>query len=536
MNYDDENNKNFGENSGEPENGSANPSGGQPDENNNDTKDSGYSSSESNGYSAGDGYRSNYGPNDYSNGYGQPGASSSDGSQNENGKSEASAYGDNVQYQWNYDDYQKAMHKTKKKHKGLMAFVISICCVFGVAVLGLAGYGGYNIIRNGRGGPLGFLNSDSSQAKANSGPTMVLNSVPSTTSSVTPLKGNGQLTAAEVAKKIGPSVVGIVTYSKSSLGEEGEGSGIVMSQDGYIVTNNHVVQDADSIEVVLPSKKQYKAKLIGTDARSDLAVLKINATGLQFATFGNSSQLSVGDTVVAIGNPGGLELFGTVTQGIVSALNRSIVVNGYSMTYIQTDAAINPGNSGGALINMYGQVIGINSSKITSDSETSYEGIGFAIPVNTAKPIIDSLIKYGYVQGRVKLGITVQQFSSVEASMYNAPSGLLVTAVDSTSDAAAKGIQVKDIITKVNGQSISSFSDLINAENNYKAGQSLSLTIYRFGSGTVNVTVKLMQDKGTASSSSSSSTNNQNNNNPNGNNGNGNGNDNNANGNGFQIY
>lgn len=495
MSYDDENNKNLGENSDGQQGYSAD-SEGQSDQN-------------SGGHVGGYGPRDDGGTDNTGNtGYGPQ----ADDTQ----KNEASSYGDNVQYQWNYDDYQNAVKKTKKKHKGLMAFIISICTVFALAIVGLAGYGGYNIIHNGT---MNLFNSASTdQAKANSGPTMDISSQPTTTtSSVTPLSGSGQLTTAQVAKKAGPSVVGVVTYSKSSLGESGEGSGIVMSSDGYIITNNHVVDGADKIEVVLSNKKQYEAKLIGTDARSDLAVIKISATGLTYATFGDSTQLQTGDSVMAIGNPGGLELFGTVTEGIVSALNRSIVVNGYSMTYIQTDAAINPGNSGGALVNMYGQVVGINSSKITSDSETSYEGIGFAIPVNIAKPIVDSLIKYGYVQGRVKLGITVQQFSSVEANMYNAPTGLLVTAVDSSSDAAAKGIQTRDIITKVNGKAISSFSDLIDAEGSYKAGQSITLTIYRFSSGVINVSVKLMEDKGTAASSSSTASQSNNSNYSNGN-------------------
>ena len=410
-------------------------------------------------------------------------------------------FGSNMQNQWNYEAYQNAIKTNKKKkNKGLMAFVISICSVFTIALLGLAGYGMYNLATNSN-SPLLFLNNNSSssqQQRNTSGPTVNIANQPLTSSAKTV---SGQMTIQQVAKAVCPSVVGIVSYSKQQMGELGEGSGIVMSADGYIVTNNHVISGADSIQVVLSDNTKYLATVVGADSRSDIAVIKISATNLKPATFGNSTQLIIGDPVLAIGNPGGLEFAGSVTDGIVSFPDRTV----NNMTYIQTNAAINPGNSGGALVNMFGQVVGINAAKI---SDVSYEGIGFSIPVNTAKPIIDNLIQYGYVQNRVKLGISCAVFDQYQAKLYNAPTGLLIANVDSSSDAAKVGLQQNDIITKVNGKEVATTADLLNAENNLKAGQSITLTIFRLQSGvskTFEVSVKLMEDRGTDTTASTSS-------------------------------
>lgn len=432
-------------------------------------------------------------------------------------------YGGNVQYKWNYDDYQRALQangKKKKKNRGLIALIISLCSVFGVAVIALAGFGIYSLSHNGL--PL-ISQGTSSQgtntadnSKARSGPSLTINSKPSGGTATTTT--GGALTVQQCAKKVLPSVVGIVDYSLNQLGETGEGSGIIMSSDGYIITNNHVISGADRYQVVLQSGTKYDATLVGKDSKTDLAVLKINATGLTAATFGNSQDLEVGDTVIAIGNPGGLELAETVTQGIISALNRTV----NNATYIQTDASINPGNSGGPLVNTYGQVIGINAAKI---ADTDYEGIGFSIPINIAKPVVDDLIKYGYVKDRVKLGITVSVFDESQARYYNLPQGLLVSSVETTSDAAQKGVQKNDIITKVNGKQITQFSDLTSAEDKLKPGDTITLTICRYTNGssrTFNVTVKLMEDRGDTTSSTttqdSSGSNGSNNNQQNGSN------------------
>lgn len=420
-----------------------------------------------------------------------------------------SPYGGNVQYKWNYDDYQKALVDSSKKQEkgkdpnkkknGLKPFLITICSVFGAAMLGLAVVGvstlaGFNPFRS---------------ASSNSGGSATLNisSQPQTSSAAA--TSGSELTTTQIASKLTPEVVGVVIYNLQSVEPTAEGSGIVMTQDGYIITNAHVISGAQKIRVVMSNGKTYdNVKTVGQDTKSDLAVLKIDATGLQYASFGDSSQLKVGQSVIAIGNPGGLTLASTVTNGIVSGLNRSIDNSNYFMTYIQTNALINPGNSGGPLVNMYGQVVGINSSKI---EETGYEGIGFAIPINTAKPIIDSIIKNGYVTGRVKVGISVYPLSNSQAKIYNYPSGLYVESVDNSSDAYTKGLRAKDIITKINGVSIASddastvYNNFYKEESNHKVGETVTLTVYRTDTGnTMDISVKLMEDKGDDSTTTSS--------------------------------
>ena len=215
------------------------------------------------------------------------------------------------------------------------------------------------------------------------------------------------------------------------------------------------------------------------------------------ATFGNSDQLAVGDWVLAIGNPGGLDFSSSLTRGIVSAVNRTVGTD-TTVKYIQTDAAINPGNSGGALLNMYGQVIGINTAKI---KDTAYEGMAFSIPINTAKTIVDDLIKNGYVTGRMRLGMSVRMLSEYEAQMHGVPVGLLIAEITADSDLINQGVQVEDIITKVNGKDITSLNVLYEELEKCKPGDTVNLTIYRMesrtGQGkTFSVDVKVTEDKG----------------------------------------
>ena len=218
----------------------------------------------------------------------------------------------------------------------------------------------------------------------------------------------GKLTTEEVAQKVIPSVVCIYQAYSNTNGyfgtssESGEGSGIIASSDGYIITNAHVIEGASALKVILSNGTSYEAKIVGSDTATDLALIKIDATDLQAAEFGSSEDLQVGEQVIAIGNPGGIQFNSSVTVGYVSAVNRSITYNGYDMECIQTDAAIDK-ICGGALVNIYGQIIGINSAKITA---TGYEGLGFAIPIDTAQPIINNLKQYGYVKDRAMLGIT----------------------------------------------------------------------------------------------------------------------------------
>lgn len=305
-----------------------------------------------------------------------------------------------------------------------------------------------------------------------------------------PIK-SGVLSVSQIAKKVTPSVVGVLSQIRDSFGQTATGSGIVMSEDGYIITNNHVIQGASSIKVVLNDGNQYTAKVVGADAKTDLAVLKIDAKGLTYAEFGNSDALEVGELAVAIGNPAGLELQGTVTSGIISAINRDITVEDRVMTLIQTDASINPGNSGGPLVNKYGQVIGVNTIKL---GVSYYEGIGFAIPSNTFKPIIDELIANGYVKGRPMIGITGRDIDEQTASAYEVPMGVYIQFVDPGSDSYAQGLKGGDIIVAINDQKITNMAELNKIKDKHKAGESIKLTIYRDGKN-LTVSIKLSEQK-----------------------------------------
>lgn len=311
---------------------------------------------------------------------------------------------------------------------------------------------------------------------------------------------SGDMTQQEVAAKVLPSVVCIQNYQQASfqqgLSMQGwgnnqnstqqetrdsevsptsEGSGIIATSDGYIITNAHVVDGADSLKVITSDGKTYEAELIGSDSMTDLAVIKVDAEGLAAAEFGSSSDLVVADPVIAIGNPGGLQ--SSVTVGYVSALNRPVTSSdtGYTMNCIQTDAAINPGNSGGALVNMYGQVIGINSSKIVA---TGYEGLGFAIPIDDALPIIRNLKDYGYVKDRAMLGISGQYLDSWTANFYGLPSGMYVAEVNNESVSDA-GVQQGDVITKIDDEEITSANTISNYIAKKKPGDEVTLTITR---------------------------------------------------------
>ncbi|MGN0613818.1 MAG: S1C family serine protease [Porcipelethomonas sp.] len=277
------------------------------------------------------------------------------------------------------------------------------------------------------------------------------------------------------------------------------GTGIVMTSEGYIITNAHVIYDeengygkAQSVSVLMSDKTEYDASIIGYDTDTDIAVLKIDASGLTAAEFGDSDDLQVGELVLAIGNPLGFELFGSVTSGIVSALNREISINEKQMSLIQTDAAINSGNSGGPLINSYGQVIGINSAKMTSTySSASVEGLGFAIPITQAKTIIDDLINYGYVKGRPQIGITCIDIDESTASLYNMPVGLYVRSVTPNGAAALAGIQEGDIIIGIDGEAVKTTDELNEKKNKHTAGDEVTLTVSRNGVDTeVKVTLQ----------------------------------------------
>lgn len=290
----------------------------------------------------------------------------------------------------------------------------------------------------------------------------------------------GALCLQDIYSSVIDSVVSISSMTSSGTSS---GTGIIMSSDGYVITNHHVITGALVISVLTNDNQEYEAALVGSDEMSDLAVLKIDARGLQAAEFGDSSKLRVGDSVVAIGDPLGVQLRGTMTNGIISAINRDLTVGDRTMTLIQTNAALNNGNSGGPLINCYGQVIGINTVKMSSyyTATASVEGLGFAIPISVAKPIIDELIENGYVAGRPAIGISGDSLPSYYRTYYRLPDGVYVTSVNEGSDAKAKGIREGDIVTAINGEKICSIDELNTVKNQYAAGDEVTLTVYRSG-------------------------------------------------------
>lgn len=295
------------------------------------------------------------------------------------------------------------------------------------------------------------------------------------------------LTLQEIYKKVIPSVASITAVSGSS---KSTGTGIIMSEDGYIITNYHVVNNAVSVEVLVTSGETYTATLVGGDETSDLMVLKIDAEKLSPAEFGSSDSMEVGDSVVAIGDPLGTELRGTMTDGIICGIQRDVRVEDRTMTLLQTNAALNSGNSGGPLVNMAGQVIGINTMKLSS-AYTAVEGIGFAIPIATAKPIVDELVEKGYVSGRPAFGFSVQTLNTRVALFYNLPGKLCVGTVMPESDAGKKGIQDGDIILGIDGTRVSTMDEFNTIKNEFSAGDVVTLTIYRQGSE-MDVDVELM--------------------------------------------
>jgi len=294
------------------------------------------------------------------------------------------------------------------------------------------------------------------------------------------------MTAAEVYAANVNSTVGITTsittnfwgYQTTSAAS---GSGFVFSHDGYILTNFHVVEDSSSITVTMYDDKTYDAKLVGYDESNDVAVLKIDAENLLPVVLGNSDNINVGDSVVAIGNPLG-ELTFSLTSGAISAKDRDITMsNGSTMRLMQTDCAINSGNSGGALFNMYGEVIGITNAKYSSSSasEASIDNIGFAIPINKARSIAESIIEKGYVS-KPYIGVSLTTVST-ETQSYGLPQGAAVKNVAKDGPAATAGLKINDIITHIDGKAIRSSSDLVSILSNATVGDSLKLTVYRQG-------------------------------------------------------
>ena len=256
------------------------------------------------------------------------------------------------------------------------------------------------------------------------------------------------------------------------------GTGVIMSENGYIITNSHVIEGCSAVDVVLWDERVYPALLVGRDEQTDLAVLKVECTGLSPADFGDSGLLRVGDVALAIGNPLGEDLRGTMTDGIISALNRDVNVDGRTMSLIQTTAALNSGNSGGALINEYGQVIGITNLKMQSYYDT-VEGLGFAIPTATVKAVVDTLIETGVVTGRPTIGITAYTLTQAMAEAKGLPQGVCIKSVQAGSDAWRQGLRAGDVIVEANGVSIRTMDELQALKNGMQVGEVLSLRYCR---------------------------------------------------------
>ena len=380
----------------------------------------------------------------------------------------------------------------KKKGKGIVITLAVALASFGAGSL----YTSYSWIQDQK---TQLSNQVTNQSNINKPTTNV-----SQTSAITSGKS---LSVAEVANLAADSVVEITTESVANdmfmrqYVTEGAGSGVIISEDGYIATNNHVIEGASKIVVRLTDGKEYEAKLIGTDTQTDVAVIKVDGVTLQPVTLGDSDAIGVGDTAIAIGNPLG-ELGGTVTNGIISALDRQIVLENQTMTLLQTNAAINPGNSGGGLFNDQGQLIGLVVAK---SSGSNVEGLGFAIPVNVVKEVVESIINVGYVQGRPVLGVSVISVDSAQlAYQYGLNQlGVYVAGLTEGTKAEASGLQVGDCLIAVDDTQISSTSDLTKILQSHEVGDKVSVMVSRNGK-MITLEVELSESKPTAASSNES--------------------------------
>ena len=393
-----------------------------------------------------------------------------------------------------------------KREKKPRVWLSAICSALMASVVtaGLVGGGAYYYIKNQQ--PV----VQNLAAQGGQSVTATLESSSQTVAEAALLANNTNgkkaMTIPEIAEQVGPSVVGVINKTTVSLQrfydpftgryysysdpsqdgqtvQQGSGSGIIFQSDGYIVTNWHVINGATEISVILNTGEEFTAKVVGSDEKTDLAVLKIDpgSTKLTAATLNSSADVKVGELAVAIGNPMGQEFSGSVTAGIVSAVNRTMTLDNRTYNLIQTDAAINSGNSGGALINQYGEVIGINSVKLSS---TGIEGMGFAIAMSEAKPIIDDLMSSGYVTGRPLVGINIR----------NTGYGLFIENVVEGSGAADAGLKTYDMILEVDGQKVSSTEEVNAIRDKKKAGDYLTFKILRDGE-TMEIQVRLSEDK-----------------------------------------
>ena len=401
-------------------------------------------------------------------------------------ENENQGYQPQYSYQPQPDTAPEAPQKPKKNRTGAKVTALVLSCAL---VGGAMGFGGSALQNH-----LAAKNADTEEAQQAS--VVYEGSRETSVINIAQIDTSKEMTPAEVYAQNVNSTVGIRTsittnYWGYQTQSAAAGSGFILSADGYVLTNYHVVENSDSITVSLYNGEEYDATLVGCDQSNDIAVLKIDAEGLTPAVLGDSDNLNVGDQVVAIGNPLG-ELTFSLTTGAVSALNREVTLSSnVTMDLIQTDCAINSGNSGGALFNLYGEVIGITNAKYSSSSsgsEASIDNIGFAIPMNHVKNIVKSIIETGSIT-KPYIGVTVTAVSS-EAQAYGLPTGAAVRSVEEDSPAAKGGLEANDIITEVNGTTITSSSDLVSYVGEQAPGDELKLKVYRQGK-TLDITVTI---------------------------------------------
>lgn len=411
----------------------------------------------------------------------------------------------------NYTDWDDSVYGTgptecPKRHGGLMALllilIIFLCGV--ITVLGILNVNLLHKLRLQAENDLAISFTTGTSEPSQTAPITTMETtaeesqiasidIQQTPESVENVPTEGGLSLQEIYEK---NIHSVVSITCSVSGGTSSGTGVIFSEAGHIVTNAHVVDGAVSISVQLTDDRVFSADVIGSDEISDLAVLYIEAEDLTPAQFGSSSNLRVGDAVVAIGDPLGVKFRGTYTDGIISAINRDVDVDGHTMTLIQTNAALNSGNSGGPLINCYGQVIGINTMKISAFTDSAgVEGIGFAIPSSTVKEIVDQLISQGYVSGRPTLGITGESLSIFYQHYYRLPSGLYITQVERGSDAYAKGIEDGDILISIDDEHVTTMDELKAVLNGYAVGDTVTAVIYRSGQQ-YQMQLTLTEDKG----------------------------------------
>jgi len=385
-----------------------------------------------------------------------------------------------MEEQNNLHEYRTGRTRPKKSHSGTIAVLLTAVIFLGgiVSALSLLNIRLFKSMEQPPDNSLSFTPETGATTPQNTTSGSSVNLVPSPPS-VENIPQEGGMSLQAIYEQAIPSVVSISCTLKSGTSS---GTGVVLSQNGYLLTNSHVIDGAVSISAGFTDGRELPATVVGKDAVSDLAVLRVDAADLVPATFGDSSVLRVGDAVVAIGDPLGSALRGTMTDGIISAINRNIQTGGRVMTLIQTNAALNSGNSGGPLLNCYGQVIGINTMKIGDYmNDNGVEGLGFAIPSVTVKEIVDQLLDVGYVAGRPSLKMTFQELSLHYQILYNLPKGLYISHVEEGSSAKALGIMPGDVLVAFDGTAVSRTDALQSLLYAHKAGDKVEIVIYRSG-------------------------------------------------------